>query len=108
MFSKASIMIDNPIESCSVLSLVAPMLANMPPSTMVPPMSPHSIISSLLHVDSRPLARHSITASLTRLAYIFNGLNYGLWAFTFENFLQTHYILHHLTSPQPYMMSPTD
>ena len=65
MFAKESITVNNPIESCSVILLVAPMLANMPSSTMVPPMPHHPIISTLLHVDSIPLAHQSITASLT-------------------------------------------
>ena len=64
-----------PIESPSVLMLVAPMGTNMSSSAMLPPIPPSLVISSLLLIDLTPLAHYCIIAFLSRPAYMFDGLN---------------------------------
>ena len=75
---------------------------------MLQTMPPYPIIPHPLLVDLVWQACHSNLASLTRLAYIVDRLNYGSWASGFEDFLQDHNPLDHLTSPLPDTMSPTN
>ena len=83
-----SVLSEIPIESPSVLPLVAPLSANMPSSDIPPPMTPLPVIPQPFLVDPIPLTCHSITISLTQAISIFDGLNFGSWASGFEDFLR--------------------
>ena len=51
--------------------------------------------------------RLSITTQLTRSAYNFTGNNYSAWASSFELFLESHNLHHHLIEDPPPLRDPS-
>ena len=49
----------------------------------------------------------SITSQLTRPAYNFTGNNYSAWASSFELFLESHNLHHHLMEDPPPLRDPS-
>ena len=55
---------------------------------------------------SRQSEKHSIVSALAKLAYVFDGSNYGPWRGAFLEFLNAHGLRHHLTDSSPKESDP--
>ena len=54
-----------------------------------------------------PVVWRSIMTVLTLPAYTFDGKNYSSWSTAFMEFLNSHFLRHHMTDPPPAEFDPS-